>query len=205
MNSQMAGAELWTTISLVLMGVGAVLAVMMILWGARKKRQRSRADSELEDRASEDAATSADRRVTEAKAAPTVATPTLDDHPPRAPETDPVPVVAPVAPPPPPLADTPVVATPAVEPAPLPTPAASDGADNLTRMKGVGPKLAARLNELGITRFEQVASLDDDGVAALDAQLGTFQGRIVRDRWVEQAGYLARDDRAGFEAAFGKL
>ena len=201
MNSQMAGAELWTTISLVLIGIGAVLAVMMILWGARMKRQRSRTDDALDDRVEGDTAGTPDRRVTEAQARPPVATPTLEDTPPCAPETDPVPVVAPVAPPPPPLADAPVVATPAVEP----VAARTGDADDLTRMKGVGPKLAARLNELGITRFDQVAGLSGEDAATLDAQLGAFQGRITRDRWVEQAGYLARDDRAGFEAAFGKL
>ena len=96
-------------------------------------------------------------------------------------------------------ADAPVAA-----PEPTPKPAA-DTTDDLTRMKGVGPKLAARLGELGITRFAQIAALDPAAAAALDAQLGNFQGRMARDRWIEQAGYLARDDRAGFEAAFGKL
>jgi predicted flap endonuclease-1-like 5' DNA nuclease len=35
--------------------------------------------------------------------------------------------------------------------------------------------------------------------------MGAFQGRIARDRWIEQARYLAADDVAGFEAVFGKL
>jgi predicted flap endonuclease-1-like 5' DNA nuclease len=78
-------------------------------------------------------------------------------------------------------------------------------ADELTRLKGLGPKAAMQLNALGITRYAQLAALDDAGVAALDAQMGAFRGRILRDRWVDQARYLAAGDTAGFEAEFGKL
>jgi predicted flap endonuclease-1-like 5' DNA nuclease len=84
-------------------------------------------------------------------------------------------------------------------------PGASGPPDNLQTLKGVGPKLASQLNELGISRFDQLASLSPSQAASIDERLGTFKGRLARDRVVEQAGYLARDDRAGFEAAFGKL
>ena len=84
-------------------------------------------------------------------------------------------------------------------------PGATDHGDDLTRLKGVGPKLAARLGELGVTRYEQLASLDAAGLAVLDAKLGSFNGRLARDRVSEQARFLASGDRAGFEAAFGKL
>ena len=78
-------------------------------------------------------------------------------------------------------------------------------ADDLTRLKGLGPKAAATLNELGIHRYAQLATLDGPGVARVDAAMGTFKGRILRDRWVEQARYLAEGDIPGFEARFGKL
>jgi predicted flap endonuclease-1-like 5' DNA nuclease len=77
--------------------------------------------------------------------------------------------------------------------------------DTLTTLKGLGPKAASRLHELGVTTFAQMAAWDDGDVDAIDAQLGAFKGRIRRDRWVEQASYLAKGDTAGFEAAFGKL
>ncbi|WP_368039532.1 helix-hairpin-helix domain-containing protein [Sphingomonas sp. ID1715] len=77
--------------------------------------------------------------------------------------------------------------------------------DELTRMKGVGPKVAALLNGLGVTRYDQIASWSDDDIARIDAQLGAFKGRITRDQWVEQARLLAASDRAGYEAKFGKL
>ena len=84
-------------------------------------------------------------------------------------------------------------------------PPASGPADDLVRLKGVGPKLVAILHERGITRFEQIAKLSSGQVEALDASLGAFRGRFDRDRIVEQADYLARGDIDGFEAKFGKL
>ena len=78
-------------------------------------------------------------------------------------------------------------------------------ADDLSRIKGLGPKAAAQLKAFGITRFDQLGSLDGAQTAALDAQMGAFKGRIARDRWIEQARYLARGDTSGFEAEFGKL
>lgn len=77
--------------------------------------------------------------------------------------------------------------------------------DPLTTLKGLGPKAAARLNELGVTRFDQIAAWSDEDVARIAPQLGNFRDRVVRDRWVEQAGHLAIGDTAGFEAKFGKL
>ena len=39
----------------------------------------------------------------------------------------------------------------------------------------------------------------------LDERLGAFKGRLTRDRIVEQADYLSRDDVDGYEQRFGKL
>jgi predicted flap endonuclease-1-like 5' DNA nuclease len=77
--------------------------------------------------------------------------------------------------------------------------------DDLERLKGVGPKLAAMLVAHGLSRFEQIAKLTDSEVERLDADLGAFRGRLRRDRIVEQADYLARGDIDGFEQRFGKL
>lgn len=83
--------------------------------------------------------------------------------------------------------------------------AASGPPDDLQMLKGVGPKLAQKLNENGIFRFAQLAALSANEVALLDGRMGAFRGRLDRDRIVEQASYLARGDRDGFEARFGKL
>jgi predicted flap endonuclease-1-like 5' DNA nuclease len=77
--------------------------------------------------------------------------------------------------------------------------------DDLQRLKGVGPKLAGLLTSKGLTRYEQIAALTSDDVERLDNDLGAFRGRLTRDRIVEQAGYLARGDHAGYEEQFGKL
>jgi predicted flap endonuclease-1-like 5' DNA nuclease len=61
------------------------------------------------------------------------------------------------------------------------------------------------LRGLGITRFEQIAAWSEADIARIDPQLGAFQGRIVRDNWVEQAGYLSSGDVSGFESRFGKV
>ena len=77
--------------------------------------------------------------------------------------------------------------------------------DDLCVIKGVGPKFADRLHDLGFHRFAQLAALSPTEIERLDEQLGAFRGRIVRDRIVEQADYLARNDVDGFEQRFGKL
>jgi predicted flap endonuclease-1-like 5' DNA nuclease len=77
--------------------------------------------------------------------------------------------------------------------------------DDLCLLKGVGPKFADALHAIGFDNFEQIARLSPVEVERLDARLGTFAGRLTRDRIVEQADYLARGDVDGFEQRFGKL
>lgn len=91
---------------------------------------------------------------------------------------------------------------------PLPFPLNLDPSikpDDLLRIKGVGPKLARMLMEMGVTHYTQIAALSPADVDALDAHLGVFSGRVARDNWVEQARFLAAGDVAGFEAKFGSL
>ncbi|MBO9518823.1 MAG: hypothetical protein J7493_12215 [Porphyrobacter sp.] len=95
--------------------------------------------------------------------------------------------------------------TPEPAPAPAPAPTASGSADDLTRIKGLGPKLAQQLKDLGVSSFAQIAAWDDAEIDRIDAQLGRFQGRIRRDDWPTQARFLAGGDTAGYEAKFGKL
>ena len=104
----------------------------------------------------------------------------------------------------------PIDTTPPPIPAARPTTAADTVLDqdmdsDLTRIKGLGPKLAAQLNELGVTSVAQIAAWTDEDVARYDSQLGRFTGRIERDRWVEQARLLSGDDPDAFQREFGKL
>jgi predicted flap endonuclease-1-like 5' DNA nuclease len=81
----------------------------------------------------------------------------------------------------------------------------SGPADDFCRLKGVGPKFADALHAVGFIRYEQIAHLTPTEIERIDAQLGAFRGRLTRDRIVEQADYLARNDIDGFEQTFGKL
>ncbi|WP_293697571.1 MULTISPECIES: hypothetical protein [unclassified Sphingopyxis] len=142
--------------------------------------------------------------------APVPAAPVTAPAPP-APAPQPAPAADPIAPAPiEPVVIEPVAPTAAPEPAPEPesvtAPARPIGAaDNLQLLKGVGPKMVGLLNGLGVTSFQQIADWTDADVAAIDPQLGAFQGRITRDNIVDQAGFLARGDKAGFEAKYGAL
>ena len=120
---------------------------------------------------------------------------------------EPVPAPAPVTETPPAPEPQPEPVAEAPEPPPVadPAAAATAKADNLQLLKGVGPKMVALLNGLGVTSFRQIADWTAADVAAIDPQLGAFQGRIARDDIVDQAGYLARGDKAGFEAKYGAL
>jgi predicted flap endonuclease-1-like 5' DNA nuclease len=86
----------------------------------------------------------------------------------------------------------------------MPAGAGEDG-DDLTRIKGLGPKLVDQLRALGVTSFAQIAAWDEAEIDRVDAQLGRFQGRIRRDDWPAQARLLAAGDTADYEAKFGKL
>ena len=139
----------------------------------------------------------------------------------------PTPAPAPAAAPAPAEAAAPVEATARVEepapveapaPATAPAPAAEtvaegeevkpagldaprDGtADDLKRIKGIGPKLEKLCNSMGFWHFDQIAAWGPAEVAWVDQNLEGFKGRVTRDEWVAQAKLLA----SGEETAFSK-
>ena len=75
------------------------------------------------------------------------------------------------------------------QPATLDAPREGKG-DDLKKLSGVGPKIEAKLNEMGIWHYDQIASWTDAEVAWVDAQL-KFKGRIARDGWIAQARDLS--------------
>ncbi|KSB91196.1 hypothetical protein AS593_20570 [Caulobacter vibrioides] len=75
------------------------------------------------------------------------------------------------------------VAAPVVE-------AAKSAADDLTQLVGIGPKLAASLADLGVTRFSQIAAWSADELDSFDKLL-SLKGRAERDAWIAQAKRLA--------------
>jgi peptide/nickel transport system ATP-binding protein len=75
--------------------------------------------------------------------------------------------------------------------------------DDLKLISGVGPKIEAILNGLGIYRFSQVAAWKKAERAWVDDHL-KFGGRIERDDWVRQAKALAKGGEAEYVRVFGK-
>ncbi|WP_209425841.1 NADH:ubiquinone oxidoreductase [Pararhodobacter sp. SW119] len=75
-------------------------------------------------------------------------------------------------------------------PAPLPGPR-GDAADDLQKIKGIGPALETLLHEKGIYHFDQIAAWTEAEIAWVDESLEGFKGRATRDAWVAQARVLA--------------
>ena len=79
--------------------------------------------------------------------------------------------------------------------------AARDGqADDLKKIKGVGPKLEQVLHSMGFYHFDQVAAWTASELAWVDDNLEGFKGRASRDEWIAQAKLLA----GGGETEFSK-
>lgn len=66
----------------------------------------------------------------------------------------------------------------------------NDAPDDLEQISGIGPKLSALLNELGIFHFDQIAGWTPEEIEWVDSYL-SFKGRIEREAWIPQAKTLA--------------
>jgi predicted flap endonuclease-1-like 5' DNA nuclease len=75
--------------------------------------------------------------------------------------------------------------------------------DDLTKIKGIGPKLDALCHSLGVSRFDQIAAWTQADIDEVDQHLVGFHGRIERDEWVEQARLLAKGDIEGHAHKYG--
>jgi len=75
--------------------------------------------------------------------------------------------------------------------------------DDLELIAGIGPTLANKLNELGVHRYDQIATWQDEDIKRIDLHLN-FPGRIIRENWVEQAKALAKGGRDEYVRVFGK-
>lgn len=77
---------------------------------------------------------------------------------------------------------------PAEEAVPAPAPTT---ADDLTALKGVGKKIAAGLNDLGVTSYAQIAGWTKEEADQVSEELG-FSGRANREKWRQQAAKLVK-------------
>ncbi len=62
--------------------------------------------------------------------------------------------------------------------------------DDLTRIRGIGPKIGGMLKSMEITSFRQLANLTDPEVEVISDALGSFPDRIQRDDWMTSAREL---------------
>ena len=136
---------------------------------------------------------------------------TTADPVPEAPE-EPAAAEAPTTAPPAPSGDRPASATATGDPAtpvavtpgevgtkPATLSAPRDGkADDLKKIKGVGPKLETLCNSLGFWHFDQIAGWSEKEIDWVDAHLEGFKGRVRRDDWVAQASTLASGGETDF-------
>ncbi|CDX32014.1 NADH dehydogenase-like protein [Mesorhizobium sp. SOD10] len=89
-------------------------------------------------------------------------------------------------------------AAPAAKKAAAPT---TGKADNLRRLIGVGPVNERLLKGLGVTTYAQIAAWTEADVKRVEEVLN-FDGRISREKWIEQAKLLAAGDEAEFARQF---
>ncbi|MEL6585098.1 MAG: NADH-quinone oxidoreductase subunit E [Pseudomonadota bacterium] len=94
-------------------------------------------------------------------------------------------------------------AGPGTKPAALDAPRPG-GADDLKRIKGIGPKLEKLCNSLGFWHFDQIAAWSPDEVSWVDDNLEGFKGRVTRDEWVKQAKLLAEGGETEFSSRVKK-
>jgi predicted flap endonuclease-1-like 5' DNA nuclease len=186
-------AQFSSALPLIVLGLALLIVVGWLLMRANRKAkvvQDGSAPALARDVLVEGAAP-AQRNQALIDAAPAVAKAAPASTPAPEPATEPAsaPEPAPVA--------APVAEAPA-------TAAAPAGTDDLSRIKGVGPKLVTLLAELGVTSFAQIAAWSDADVTQIDEQLGRFKGRITRDQWIAQAKLLAAGDESTFAAQFGR-
>lgn len=81
------------------------------------------------------------------------------------------------------------------------TATAPGNANDLRRLIGIGPTNERLLKGLGVTTYAQIAAWTPDDVKRIEATLN-FDGRIERERWIEQAKLLAAGDEKEFARRF---
>lgn len=78
------------------------------------------------------------------------------------------------------------------------------GADDLKRIKGIGPKIEETLHGMGVYHMDQIAGWGPSEVAWMDENLVDFRGRVSRDDWVGQARLLSGGGETEFSQRVDK-
>jgi small subunit ribosomal protein S2 len=102
-----------------------------------------------------------------------------------------------------------VVAAPVVEETPVaaPEPVATEAsveanaeADDLTKLSGIGPKLAEAMNNAGINHYALLAELSVETVAERLASSGIRYSKASAESWAKQASFAGQKDWDGLKA-----
>ena len=78
----------------------------------------------------------------------------------------------------------------------------TEGRDDLSLIRAVGASGEARLHEVGIFSYHQIAELSARDEADLESRLGAPAGTIEREEWREQARMLAHGDHEDHRSRF---
>ncbi|MEZ2329456.1 proton-conducting membrane transporter [Mesorhizobium sp. RCC_202] len=79
--------------------------------------------------------------------------------------------------------------------------AVSGKADNLRRLIGIGPVNERLLKGQGVTTYAQIAAWTEADVKRIEEVLN-FDGRIAREKWIQQAKLLAAGNETEFARQF---
>ena len=133
--------------------------------------------------------------LTAAKAAPS-APPSVEVVAPAAPEVLETPAVAETVDAPMPVAETVVEASTAAEPELT----AEQSDDDLTRLTGIGPKLAEAMKAAGICTYAQLTTMSVEDVSQALAGSNIRYNKASAESWAEQATLAAAGDWKGLKA-----
>ncbi len=70
----------------------------------------------------------------------------------------------------------------------------AEEADDLKKIKGIGPSLEKKLNSIGIFSFFQIANFEGEDEELVNEAIEFFPGRIKRDKWVDQAKEMLKQN-----------
>ena len=73
--------------------------------------------------------------------------------------------------------------------------ASASEANDLQRIKGIGPFIAEKLNALGIFKFSQLANMTSEIEEEVNIAIEFFPGRVKRDEWVKQAKNFLKEEK----------
>ncbi|WAP69191.1 NADH-quinone oxidoreductase subunit NuoE [Jiella pelagia] len=74
--------------------------------------------------------------------------------------------------------------------------------DDLQQVRGIGPVIEGKLNDLGVYHFWQIAEWRETELIWIDDYLN-FRGRAVREQWIQQAKELQAGSDAGSRGGAG--